>query len=104
VRLGWCPRDKGQAREIAEAPEWQDVYLSPGDAGRFVACAVEAPQSLRWAGAYAPSRPLRPGAYDMGPARRLTGYEPCDAWPTGAEEMLDPLTPRPPLPPRGEGE
>jgi nucleoside-diphosphate-sugar epimerase len=42
ARLGWCPRTKEQLEEIA-ATEWaQDVYLSPGDAGRFFACAVEA--------------------------------------------------------------
>jgi uronate dehydrogenase len=88
VRLGWCPRDKGQAREIAAGTEWQDVYLSPGDAGRFFACAVEAPQSLRWAVLYATSRPVRRWTYDVEAAKRLIGYEPRDVWPAGAEEML----------------
>jgi len=88
VRLGWCPRTPEQAREIA-ATEWaQDVYLSPGDAGRFFACAVEAPADLRFAVVYACSRPARQTLYDLGPARQLLGYEPCDTWPQGAEEML----------------
>src|SRR4051794_23259446 len=88
VRLGWCPRDKGQASEIAAATEWQDVYLSPADAGRFFACAVEAPQSVRWALLYATSRPVQRWTYDLEPAKRLIGYEPRDVWPAGAEEML----------------
>src|ERR1019366_4336929 len=42
VRLGWCPRTPEQVEEI-RAEQWaQDVYLSPNDAGRFFACAVEA--------------------------------------------------------------
>ena len=88
VRLGWCPRDAGQAREIAGAVEWQDVYLSPADAGRFFACTVEAPESLRWAVLYATSRPVQRWTYDVDEARRLIGYEPRDVWPAGAEEML----------------
>ncbi len=42
ARLGWCPRDLGQVAEIAASELFRDVYLSPGDAGRFIACAVEA--------------------------------------------------------------
>lgn len=88
VRLGWCPRTPEQAREIV-ATEWaQDVYLSPGDAGRFFACAVEAPADLRFAVVYACSRPAHQTLYDLGPARQLLGYEPRDTWPQGAEEML----------------
>jgi nucleoside-diphosphate-sugar epimerase len=88
VRLGWCPRTPEQAREIA-ATEWaQDVYLSPRDAGRFFACAVEAPADVRFAVVYACSRPARQTLYDLGPARQLLGYEPRDTWPQGAEEML----------------
>src|SRR4051812_21369464 len=41
VRLGWCPRPN-QVQEFA-ATDWaHDIYLSPGDAGRLLACAVEA--------------------------------------------------------------
>ncbi len=88
VRLGWCPRDVGQVREIAAAGWAQDVYLSPGDAGRFFACTVEAPAELRWALLYATSKsPHRP-PYDLEPARRLIGFEPRDTWPQGVEDML----------------
>jgi nucleoside-diphosphate-sugar epimerase len=88
VRLGWCPRTPEQAREIA-ATDWaRDVYLSPGDAGRFFAGAVEAPASIRYAVVYACSKPQRRETYDLEPARLLTGYEPGDTWPQGVEEML----------------
>ena len=53
ARLGWCPRTLSQVEEIAGAERFMDVYLSPGDAGRFFACAVEAPDSVKWAILYA---------------------------------------------------
>jgi nucleoside-diphosphate-sugar epimerase len=85
VRLGWCPRSPEQVREIA-ATEWaQDVYLSPGDAGRFCACAVEAETAITFAAVHATSRPYRQLRFDLTPARELLGYEPRDTWPQGIE-------------------
>lgn len=87
VRLGWCPRTTEQAREI-DASEWaQSVYLSPGDAGRFFACATRAPLDGGFQVVYATSRPKGALMYEEGPARRL-GFEPRDTWPAGCEEML----------------
>jgi uronate dehydrogenase len=84
VRLGWCPRP-GQEKEIA-AEEWaQDVYLSPGDAGRFFACAVETPRPIHFAVVYATSNAVRSCPYDMEPARTLLGYVAQEKWPQGAE-------------------
>jgi nucleoside-diphosphate-sugar epimerase len=88
ARLGWCPRTRAHAEELGRTDWGPDVYLSPGDAGRFFACAVEAPAELRFAVVYAMSRPLRQAQYDQGPAKELLGYEPRDAWPQGAEEIL----------------
>jgi nucleoside-diphosphate-sugar epimerase len=88
VRLGWCPRTPEQAREIAITDWARDVYLSPADAGRFFACAVEAPADIRYAVVYACSRPQNRMTYDPEPARRITGFEPRDTWPQGVEEML----------------
>ncbi len=88
VRLGWCPRTVEQAREIASSHWAQDVYLSPGDAGRFFACTVEASPDLRWAVLYASSKPAHHPTYDLEPTRRLVGFEPADTWPIGVEEML----------------
>lgn len=87
VRLGWCPR-AGQAELIANSPEDQDVFLSPGDAGRFFAAAVETPTNKLppWAAVYATSKPLRHLLYDLEPAAKLVGWAPTEQWPTGAEE------------------
>jgi nucleoside-diphosphate-sugar epimerase len=84
-RLGWCPRTREQVAEIA-ASEWsQDVYFSPADTGRFFACAVEAPDTLRFAIVYAASRPIHKQRFDMTSAKELLGYEPLQQWPEGIE-------------------
>jgi nucleoside-diphosphate-sugar epimerase len=88
VRLGWCPRTKEQAHEIATTDWARDVYLSPGDAGRFFARAALTPADIRYAVVYVCSRPQKEATYDLEPARRLMGYEPQDTWPQGVEEML----------------
>jgi nucleoside-diphosphate-sugar epimerase len=85
VRLGWCPRTREHVEELARTDWGPDVYLSPGDAGRFFACAVEAPADLRFAVVYACSRPVREMFYDLGPAKELLGYEPQDTWPQGVD-------------------
>ncbi len=87
VRLGWCPRDAGQVAEIRASKLGQDVYLSPGDAGRFFAAAVETDRLTGYAVVYATSRPTHHLRYDLDPARKLIGYEPQDRWPEGAEEF-----------------
>ena len=87
VRLGWCPRDAGQVAEIAADPQAQDVFLSPGDAGRFVLAAVEAETLPAYAVVYAASRFTHTLQYDDGPARRLLGFEAQDQWPTGSDEF-----------------
>lgn len=88
VRLGWCPRTSEQAREIAVTDWAKDVYLSPGDAGRFFAAAALTPRKWRFAVVYASSRPLKRLTYDLTSAKELTGFEPADTWPAGVEEML----------------
>jgi nucleoside-diphosphate-sugar epimerase len=88
VRLGWCPRTPEQVEEI-RASDWaQNVYLSPSDAGRFFACAVEATSDFRYAVVYATSRPARREYVDLAPARTLLGYEPQEAWPEGIEVIV----------------
>lgn len=85
ARLGWCPRTKEQVAEIAASPWAQDVYLSPGDAGRFFAAAVEAPRDLKYEIVYATSKPLHELRYDLKPAKRLLGFAPLENWPMGVE-------------------
>ena len=82
------PAQRASTSKRLRAVDWaKDVYLSPGDAGRFFACAVEAPADIRFAVVYACSRPLRQEYYDARPARDLLGYEPRDQWPQGIEEI-----------------
>jgi hypothetical protein len=85
VRLGWCPRSREQVKEITETPWAPDVYLSPGDAGRFFACAVEAAFAEPFAVVYVTSRPAKLLRYDLEPAKRMMGYAPQDTWPTGSD-------------------
>jgi nucleoside-diphosphate-sugar epimerase len=87
VRLGWVPRSREHIAELSAIDWAKDVYLSPGDAGRFFACAVDAPADLRFAVVYATSRPLRAGMYDLDSAKQLLGFEPRDQWPQGVEDM-----------------
>jgi hypothetical protein len=68
--------------------EWaQDVYLSPGDAGRFFACAVEA-ANVRFAIVFATSKPRHRVHLDLGSARDVVGFEPMDTWPDGIEASM----------------
>jgi nucleoside-diphosphate-sugar epimerase len=83
ARLGWCPRTREQEQEIASMEWARDVYLSPGDAGRFFACAAEAPASVRHAIVYAASRPVNQARFDLGDAKALLGFEPREQWPQG---------------------
>lgn len=85
ARPGWCPRTEEQRQEIAAAQWAQDIYMSPGDAGRFFACAVEAPESVRFAVVIAAGRPRYREPLDMTSARELLGYEPREAWPEGLD-------------------
>ena len=87
VRLGWVPRSREHVEELARTDWGPDVYLSPGDAGRFFACAVEAPADIRFAVLYATSRPVRSLMYDLEPAKKLIGFEPRDRWPDGLQDM-----------------
>jgi uronate dehydrogenase len=88
ARFGWCPRTREHAEELARADRGPDLYLSPGDAGRFLTCAVEAPADIRFAIVYAASLPVASVMYDLDPAKKLLGYEPRDRWPQGVEEVI----------------
>lgn len=89
ARLGWCPRTKEQVAEIAASAWAQDVYLSPGDAGRFFAACVQAQLSPRCSILYATSRPLRTLLYDLESTRKEIGWEPLEKWPQGTDIVLN---------------
>lgn len=88
VRLGWCPRSREQVQDLQRTPWGPDVYLSPGDAGRFFACAVAEPDSVRFAVVYATSLYVHSPTYDASRAKELLGFEARDRWPQGVEEWL----------------
>jgi nucleoside-diphosphate-sugar epimerase len=86
ARVGWCPRTLAQEQEIAEQNWAQDVYISPRDSGRFFACAVEAPDTVRFAVVFGAGRPTHQLQFDPSTAQSLLGYEPEDAWPEGLDQ------------------
>ncbi len=89
ARLGWCPRTRAHLEELAATDFGRDVYFSPRDAGRFFACAVEAPLDLRHAVVNAASLPSGSPRFDMASAETLLGYRPMDRWPEGCEGIVD---------------
>jgi nucleoside-diphosphate-sugar epimerase len=89
LRLGWFPRTREHAAELAGTARGPNTYLSPGDAGRFFARAVEAPLGPGYAVVFVASRPTDKIIFDLGPTKRLLGWEPRDQWPTGAEHLLE---------------
>ena len=85
--LGWCPRTPEQTAEIDTVDWAPDIYLSPADAGRFFACAAEAPGPIKFAILYATSKPVKQEVYDLESAKKLIGYVPRDTWPQGVDDM-----------------
>ena len=85
ARLGWCPRDEGQVREIANETIYLDVYLSPADAGRFFIGCVEAAPEVRYEILYATSKPVETLRYRLDRAREIAAFEPQEQWPDGTE-------------------
>ena len=85
ARLGWCPRDEEQVREIADETIYQDVYLSPADAGRFFIGCVEAAPEVRYEILYATSKSVETLRYRLDRAREIAAFEPQEQWPDGTE-------------------
>jgi uronate dehydrogenase len=83
VRLGACPRDRAAVDFIGNDEITRDVYLSPGDAGRFFAQAVEAKPGFGFQVVYVCSKPVLRDIFDLEPTRRLVAYQPQDRWPEG---------------------
>lgn len=85
VRLGWCPRP-GQEEEFRQSEMGPDVYLSPGDAGRFFLAVIQAETLPKYSIVYATSKPVHREIYDMAETTRITGYVPQDRWSEGDPE------------------
>jgi uronate dehydrogenase len=87
ARLGFCPRNAEHLREVVGSEWAQDVYLSPGDVGRFFARAVETPD-VRFATVFVTSKPKHSIHMDLEPARKILNFKPQDTWPEGIEEEM----------------
>jgi len=85
IRPGWVPRDRAHAEELAASAHGKDGYLSPGDAGRGFAAAVEAESLPPFTVVHVCSLPVGMARYDLRPAKTLLGYEPRDRWPGGLD-------------------
>jgi uronate dehydrogenase len=85
VRIGWLPRNTGEARRLAANPLGPDMFFSHNDSNRFHALCVESPNPPPGTAVVlqAASRPVGIGRMDLEPARRVIGYEPQDTWPEG---------------------
>ena len=83
VRLGACPRDRTAVDSIGNDEITRDVYLSPGDAGRFFTLAVESKTKLGFQVVYLCSKPVIRDIFDLEPTERLFGFKPRDRWPDG---------------------
>lgn len=83
ARIGYLPRDVPNARHIKEHPHAQHFFCSHDDAGRFFACAIEAP-NVKYASLWVLSkRPDPTKGYDMRPGKEIIGFEPQDVFPEG---------------------
>lgn len=85
VRIGWLPRDRQEAAALAAAPYGPDFFLSHRDSNRFHTCCVEStnPAPGQSIVLHASSKPAKVERMELGPARRMIGYEPQDIWPEG---------------------
>jgi uronate dehydrogenase len=86
LRPAWMPRSQAAYHEAAANPHFHHWYLSPWDAARCFACAVEA-GPIDYAVLFATSRPVDRMFFDIDTTRRLIGYEPQDTLGTGYEDL-----------------
>ena len=85
VRIGWLPRNTGEARRLAASPRGPDTFYSHRDSNRFFALCVESPNPPPGTSVVlqAASQPVGTARMDLAAARRVIGYEPQDTWPEG---------------------
>jgi uronate dehydrogenase len=85
VRIGWLPRNPGEADRLKSSPIGPDAFFSHADAQRFYERVVESPNPGPGEAVtvFATSKPAKIERMDLEPARRILGYEPQDVWPNG---------------------
>jgi uronate dehydrogenase len=85
ARIGWFPRNTGEALRLAAYRRGPSVYLSHTDAARFFERCIESavPAPGEAVTLFAISRPAGERRLDMRASREMVGYEPQDTWPEG---------------------
>lgn len=85
VRIGWLPRNPGEADRLKASAMGPDCFFSHADAQRFFERVVESenPGPGQAVTVFATSKPAKIERMDLEPARRILGYEPKHTWPQG---------------------
>ncbi len=93
VRIGWLPRNRTEARSVAAHRIGPDVFFSHNDAKRFYERCVESdtPSAGTAVTLFATSIPASLERLDLGPSRRIIGYDPQNRWPEGLPYPVDNL-------------
>jgi nucleoside-diphosphate-sugar epimerase len=85
ARIGWLPRNPGEADRLKNSRNGPNVFFSHADAQRFFERCVESPEPgpSQCVTVFAVSRPKTFERLELEPAQRILGYEPQDGWPEG---------------------
>ena len=92
VRIGWVPRNNGEAQRLIASPQGKAIFFSHNDSNRFHALCVESPNPAPGTSVVlqATSRPTGPARMSIERARQVIGYEPQDIWPEGLPYAVEP--------------
>ena len=93
VRIGWLPRNLGEAENLVKNEIGRDVFFSHDDAKLFHERCVESstPAAGESAILFATSKPLNHVRLDLSDAKEVIGYEPQDTWPDGLPYSVESL-------------
>ncbi len=85
VRIGWLPRNAGEAENLVNSPAGKNMFFSHEDAQRFYERCVESenPPAGESVILFAASQAEGTPYMDLEPAKQIIGYEPQTAWPNG---------------------
>jgi len=85
VRIGWLPRNRGEAERLVQSGHGKNVFFSHDDAKRFHERCVESPNPAPGEAVtiFATSTPADKTRLSLESARTVIGYEPQDVWPQG---------------------
>lgn len=93
VRIGWLPRNRGEAERLIASPRGVDVFFSHEDAKLFHERCVESENPPRGQSVilFATSKPMNTERLDLSLAKEVIGYEPRDVWPEGLSFSVEGL-------------